>query len=227
MNVYVPPIIEKVYNIQGSTAAPGSGEYHRYRALRRRERTIQAAMEKEAKAKEEQKKFEQEKQMKQEKIELATLKRKKRRDKKNLFRKIKKKVYSKNEVIFDKNIPLIEQVKKEIGKEEFNNLLNESKTNEDIDNNDTYLMKPNISAIHRNNNLTSDNTQELKKETENNPLKQLFPTIQKKEIEFDNYEDYEDHLTELKIKEEQKKKEESKNEIKIKHVDEVVVHEED
>ena len=62
MNVYVPPIIEKVYNIQGSTAAPGSGEYHRYRALRRRERTIAAAMEKEVKAKEEQRKFEQEKQ---------------------------------------------------------------------------------------------------------------------------------------------------------------------
>ena len=46
---YVPPIIEKVYNIQGSTAAQGSGEYHRYRALRRRERTIAAAMEKEFK----------------------------------------------------------------------------------------------------------------------------------------------------------------------------------
>ena len=122
MNVYVPPIIEKVYNIQGSTAAPGSGEYHRYRALRRRERTIAAAMEKEVKAKEEQRKFEQEKQMKQEQIELATLKRKKRREKKNLFRKIKKRINSKNEVIFDKNIPLIEQVKNEIGKEEFNEL---------------------------------------------------------------------------------------------------------
>lgn len=90
MNVYVPPIIEKVYNIQGSTAAPGSGEYHRYRALRRRERTIAAALEKEAKEKEEQIKFEQEKKMKKEQIEKATLKKKKRREKKNLFKKIKK-----------------------------------------------------------------------------------------------------------------------------------------
>ena len=85
MNVYVPPIIEKEYNIQGSTAAPGSGEYHRYRALRRRERTIAAALEKEAKEKEEQIKFEQEKKMKKEQIEKATLKKKKRREKKNVF----------------------------------------------------------------------------------------------------------------------------------------------
>lgn len=226
MNVYVPPIIEKVYNIQGSTAAPGSGEYHRYRALRRRERTIAAAMEKEAKAKEEQRKFEMEKQMKQEQIELATLKKKKRREKKNLFRKIKKKINSKKEVIFDKNIPLIEQVKEEIGKEEFNELLNqnEMKNNDD---NDTYLMKPNIVAMNKNNNLTSENDEELKNNNEMNPLKKLFPTIQKKEIEFENYEDYEDHLTELKIKEEQKKKEESKNEIKIKHIDEIVIHDEE
>lgn len=226
MNVYVPPIIEKVYNIQGSTAAPGSGEYHRYRALRRRERTIAAAMEKEAKAKEEQRKFEMEKQIKQEQIELATLKKKKRREKKNLFRKIKKKINSKKEVIFDKNIPLIEQVKEEIGKEEFNELLNqnEMKNNDD---NDTYLMKPNIMAMNKNNNLTSENDEELKNNNEMNPLKKLFPTIQKKEIEFENYEDYEDHLTELKIKEEQKKKEESKKEIKIKHIDEIVIHDEE
>ena len=227
MNVYVPPIIEKVYNIQGSTAAPGSGEYHRYRALRRRERTIAAVMEKEAKAKEEQRKFEMEKQMKQEQIELARLKKKKRREKKNLFRKIKKKINSKKEVIFDKNIPLIEQVKEEIGKEEFNELLNQNEMKNNNDDNDTYLMKPNIVAMNKNNNLTSENDEELKNNNEMNPLKKLFPTIQKKEIEFENYEDYEDHLTELKIKEEQKKKEESKNEIKIKHIDEIVIHDEE
>ena len=143
-----------------------------------------------------------------------------------MFRKIKKRINSKNEVIFDKNIPLIEQVKNEIGKEEFNELFNqnEMKNNDD---NDTYLMKPNISAMNKNNNLTSENGEEISNNNEINPLKKLFPTIQKKEIEFENYEDYEDHLTELKIKEEQKKKEESKKEIKLKHIDEIVIHDEE
>ena len=95
------------------------------------------------------------------------------------------------------------------------------------DDNDTYLMKPNISAMNKNNNLTSENGEEISNNNEINPLKKLFPTIQKKEIEFENYEDYEDHLTELKIKEEQKKKEESKKEIKLKHIDEIVIHDEE
>lgn len=230
MNVYVPPIIEKVYNIQGSTAAPGSGEYHRYRALRRRERTIAAALEKEAKEREEQKKFEQEKMMKKEQIEKATLKKKKRRDKKNLFKKIKKKILSKQSIIFEKNIPLIEQVKQEIGKEEFKKLLNSNENNKvnEEDELSSYIMKPNISAVNKTHNTnTEENDNEKKEENENNPLKKLFPSVQKKDIEFDNYEDYEDHLTEMKIKEEQEKKKKLQTEIKIKQVDDIVFHEED
>lgn len=230
MNVYVPPIIEKVYNIQGSTAAPGSGEYHRYRALRRRERTIAAALEKEAKEREEQKKFEQEKMMKKEQIEKATLKKKKRRDKKNLFKKIKKKILNKQSIIFEKNIPLIEQVKQEIGKEEFKKLLNSNENNKvnEEDELSSYIMKPNISAVNKAHNTnTEENDNEKKEENENNPLKKLFPSVQKKDIEFDNYEDYEDHLTEMKIKEEQEKKKKLQTEIKIKQVDDIVFHEED
>ena len=231
MNVYVPPIIEKVYNIHGSTAAPGSGEDHRYRALRRRERTIAAALEKEAKEKEEQIKFEQEKKVKKEQIEKATLKKKKRREKKNLFKKIKKKVLKKQNIIFEKNIPLIEQVKQEIGKEEFNKLLNSNENNKlnDEDEPSSYIMKPNVSAVNKTHftNTEEDNNSEKKEEYENNPLKKLFPSIQKKDIEFDNYEDYEDHLTEMKIKEEQEKQKNFQTETKIKQVDEIVFHEED
>ena len=91
MNVYVPPIIEKVYNIQGSTAAPGSGEYHRYRALRRRERTLAAVMEKEFKEKEEQRMFEEERMLKRMHVEERTRKKKLRRDKKKMNKKNKKK----------------------------------------------------------------------------------------------------------------------------------------
>ena len=83
MNIYVPPIIEKVYNIQGSTAAPGSGEYHRYRALRRKERTIAAALEKEYKLREDQKEFENKLKKKQEKDKEITLKKKEKEIKRN------------------------------------------------------------------------------------------------------------------------------------------------
>ena len=34
---YIPPIIERVQNIGGSAAAPGTGEFHKYKALRRKE----------------------------------------------------------------------------------------------------------------------------------------------------------------------------------------------
>lgn len=47
MNKKSHPIIEKVSNIQGSTAGAGSGEYHRYRSMRRKEKAIEAALEKE------------------------------------------------------------------------------------------------------------------------------------------------------------------------------------
>ena len=34
---YIPPIIERVQNIGGSAAAPGTGEFHKYKAQRRKE----------------------------------------------------------------------------------------------------------------------------------------------------------------------------------------------
>ena len=34
---YIPPIIERVQNIGGSAAAPGTGEFHKYKAIRRKE----------------------------------------------------------------------------------------------------------------------------------------------------------------------------------------------
>lgn len=239
MNVYVPPIIEKVYNIQGSTAAPGSGEYHRYRALRRRERTIAAVVEKESKEKETQKEFEEGKDNKKGKFEEMTQRKKKRRDKRKLLRKAKIK-NEKKKKLFDPNIPLIEQLKLEIGNEEYIKLFNQSQRN-----NDGYDMDYNDNGNEQNENTIKPNMKPLVVDKENDDeeknenlkngdessqniiLQKLFPDAKKEEFEYDNFEDYEDHLEELKILEEKKIKDESANQIKIKDVDQIIVHDEE
>lgn len=246
MNVYVPPIIEKVYNIQGSTAAPGSGEYHRYRALRRRERTIAVVMEKEYKEREIQKEFEEEKEIKRSKLEEITQRKKKRRDKKKLLKKAKIK-NEKKKKLFDPNIPLIDQLKQEIGNEEYDRLFNQpQRSNDEYDNDYNMLydngmndstIKPNMKPLivtKENDNmkiqLNSENENENENENESNhnkDLKKLFPVAKDDELEFDNYEDYEDHLEELKILEEKKIKDEKANQIKIKEVDQIIVHDEE
>ena len=43
---YIPPIIERVQNIGGSAAAPGTGEFHKYKAIRRKEILAQMMAEK-------------------------------------------------------------------------------------------------------------------------------------------------------------------------------------
>ena len=97
---YVPPIIERVQNIGGSTAAPGPGE-----KIRKMEED-----------------FENDKKEKQLQIDNKALKRKRKREKK----KIKKKIYQnseKNKNIFSKDIPILEQIKNKMGKEEFEKLI--------------------------------------------------------------------------------------------------------
>ena len=116
---YIPPIIERVQNIGGSAAAPGTGEFHKYKAQRRKEILAELMVEKAEKKKKIQEEFEKDKKEKQNLLDEKALKRKRKRDKK----KIKKKIYEnfeKNKNIFDKNIPLIEQIKNEMGNEEFN-----------------------------------------------------------------------------------------------------------
>ena len=111
---YIPPIIERVQNIGGSAAAPGTGEFHKYKALRRKEVLAELMAEKAEKKKKMQEDFENDKKEKQKIIDERALKKKRKRDKK----KIKKKIYEnfeKNKNKFDKNIPLIEQIKNEIG----------------------------------------------------------------------------------------------------------------
>ena len=219
MNLYIPPIIEKVYNVSGSTAAPGSGEYHRYRAMRRRERTIAAAMEKEFQVRKIQQEFEDQKDMKSQILENERLKRKRRRDAKEEKLKIKKqfaKAIEDKKDIFRKDIPLIDQVKNEIGDEQFKKMCYQDNANDDdfdytknksVKNNNTNLkkgIKRNVLANPYNIKTQNENKEINEKNDEN--LKKLFPTVQSKSFEFENYDDYEEHLQILEIIEKNEKK---------------------
>ena len=130
---YVPPIIERVQNIGGSTAAPGTGEFHKYKALRRKEILAELIQEKAEKRRKMQEDFENDKKEKQLILDNKALKRKRKREKK----KIKKKIFQnreKNKNIFSKDIPILEQIKNRIGNEEFKKLLENDNTNSKFDN---------------------------------------------------------------------------------------------
>ena len=220
MNIYVPTIIEKVYNIQGSTAAPGSGEYHRYRALRRKERTISAALEKEYKEREDQKEFENRLKKKQEKDKEITLKKKRKRDKKKMNKKLKKEKESLKEKKIEKNekseneeniISLMNEEKK-ILNDNFNNINND---------NNSFSIKPNTLVYNE------IKEKEIEKENEQNILSKLFPQKDKNQKEFITYEDYENYCAEQNVLEMNKRKEEEKNKRKIKQIQDIICHDED
>jgi len=222
MNIYVPTIIEKVYNIQGSTAAPGSGEYHRYRALRRKERTIAAALEKEYKQREDQKEFENKLKKKQEKDKEITLKKKRKRDKKKMNKKLKKEKEKDN--FIEKQIEKNEKIYNE---ENIINLFNEEKKNININNNNlnndnnNFLLKPNTLVYNE------IKEKEIEKENEQNIISKLFPQKDKNQKEFITYEDYENYCAEQNVLEMNKRKEEEKNKKKIKQIQDIICHDED
>ena len=119
---YIPPIIERVQNIGGSTAAPGTGEFHKYKALRRKEIMAELIQEKAEKKRKMQEDFENDKKEKQAILDNKALKRKRKRDK----RKIKKKILKNNEKnknLFSKDVPILEQIKNKIGDEEYKKLI--------------------------------------------------------------------------------------------------------
>ena len=128
MEEYIPPIIERVQNIGGSAAAPGTGEFHKYKAIRRKEVLAQLMAEKAEKKRKMQEDFENEKKEKQNLLDEKALKKKRKRDKK----KIKKKIYEnfeKNKKIFDNNIPLIEQIKNKMDNDEFEKVIKNDEKN--------------------------------------------------------------------------------------------------
>ena len=133
---YVPPIIERVQNIGGSTAAPGTGEFHKYKALRRKEILAELLQEKAEKKRKMQEDFENDKKEKQAILDNKALKRKRKREKK----KIKKKIFEnieKNKNIFSKDIPILEQIKNKICVEEYNKLIqNDNNKISKFDNNE-------------------------------------------------------------------------------------------
>ena len=125
---YVPPIIERVQNIGGSTAAPGTGEFHKYKALRRKEILAELLQEKAEKKRKMQEDFENDKKQKQAILDNKALKRKRKREKK----KIKKQIFENNEKnknLFSKEVPILEQIKNKIGVEEYNKLIQNDNNN--------------------------------------------------------------------------------------------------
>ena len=78
----VPAPPEIVANVQGSSAGAGSGEFHVYKASRRREYERVKAMDEEVERERKDKEFEQEREEKKRRDEEKTEKNRKRRDKK-------------------------------------------------------------------------------------------------------------------------------------------------
>lgn len=89
MNKKSYPIIEKVSNIQGSTAGAGSGEYHRYRSMRRKEKALEAALEKEKNDEFQKKLSDARKKVINSVFEVKTTRNRKKRELKKLRRKNK------------------------------------------------------------------------------------------------------------------------------------------
>jgi hypothetical protein len=208
MNVYIPPIIEKVYNVQGSTAAPGSGEYHRYRAMRRRERTLAAAMEKEYKQRKFQKELDERKENKKRRLDNEREKKKRRRIKKEHNYKLKKKlikVVGEQKSLFRKDIPIVEQIRGEIGEAEFKKLLygegGEVVNDYELDHKNSNIgrkMVP-IEKACMVKFIEIEDSVFSKDPLPDENLQKLFPQIKRDRLEFDNYDDYEEHLQVLEI----------------------------
>ena len=141
---YIPPIIERVQNIGGSAAAPGTGEFHKYKAIRRKEVLAELMAEKAEKRKKIQEDFENDKKEKQKILDEKALKKKRKRDKKKIRKKIKEN-YEKNKNMFNKDMPIMEQIKNVIGLEKFENIIKHDKNanykNEDNEINNIELKQ--------------------------------------------------------------------------------------
>ncbi|KAH8819978.1 hypothetical protein F5884DRAFT_32493 [Xylogone sp. PMI_703] len=84
-HVSAPP--EIVANVQGSSAGAGSGEFHVYKAARRREYERLRAMDEDVRKEKEQEEFEREKKEREEKDAERTRKNREKREKKNKKKK--------------------------------------------------------------------------------------------------------------------------------------------
>ena len=168
----------------------------------------------------------------------------KRKEKKKFIEEVNKVTEGKE--IFDKNIPLIDQIKNEMGEDEFKMLYQHKQSTEDLE----IKPKQNTFKIRREKNLNKEaiinieienqndnsNTKEnldfaLPKEkflNEEDKLRMLFPKANKISELYETFDEYEENLEIIDLIEKNKDddnidKEEEKQEVKYKDLEENII----
>ncbi len=164
-----------------------------------------------------------------------------RKEKKKFIKEVKKATETKQ--IFDKNIPLIEQIRNELGEEEFNKLCQQKqqilefdapktkqenfKIKREKNTNKNAILEVDLNAKRNESENLRDNTP-----TEEDKLRKLFPKADMISDMYETFDEYEENLEIMELIEKNKEEDndEEKNQIeevvKYKELEEnTVIHE--